>query len=97
MEHQRHAHRLEAAAGEFGPVRRCRWRQLAADDVREADAAALEQVALLDDARQPAAAERSVGGLLPVSARKGRPVEVLERGNDPLLQADQVLAYGLGR
>ncbi len=60
--------------------------------MREAHAAALEQVAFLDDPRQPAAAERRVGGLLPVIGKEGQAVEVLERRDDPLLQADQVLA-----
>ena len=56
MQHQRDAHRLPAAAGQFGAMRGGRRRQLVARDMREIDPAALEELAFLDQARDAAAA-----------------------------------------
>ena len=87
MEHQRYTERFEASSGHFGPLRGGRRRQRLADDVREADAAALEQSAVLDDARQPAAAELRVGGLFPHIVPERLAVQPFERVDDALLQA----------
>ena len=60
MEHQRDTHRLPAATRQFGAVRGGRGGHLLAHDVREIDPAALEHLAILDQAGDPAAALRSV-------------------------------------
>ncbi len=92
MKYQRHAERLEVSSGQLGPLRAGRRRQGLADDVREADTAALEQIAVLDDARQSAAAQLRVGRLFPHVVPERLAVEPLERVDDALLQAEQILA-----
>ena len=67
-----------------GPRRGRRRRQPLAGDVREIDAAALEHVAVLDHARDAAAAL----GPRPLVAAERLPVDRLERGDDARLQAD---------
>ena len=88
MQHQRDAHRLPArgrparagaAVAEAGSV--------SAGDVREIDAAALEEVAFLDQPRNAAAAFRALPGV----AAEGLAVEGLERGDDAALQAGEVI------
>ncbi len=95
MKHQRHAHRLEAAPRKFGTLRGGRRRKRRADHVRKADAAALEQVAILDDARESAATERGAGRLFPGVGEEGLAVEPFEGADDALLQPEQVLAHRL--
>ncbi len=64
--------------------------------MREADAAALEEASVLDDPRQTAAAERAAGRLLPQVGAEGLAVKRFEALDDAPLQAEQVLADGLG-
>ena len=63
--------------------------------MRETDAAALEQVAVLDDARETAATERGAGRLLPGVCEEGLAVETFEGADDALLEPKQVLAHRL--
>ena len=84
MQHQRHAHRLPRAAGEFRAAR------AVADGgsrspvtCEKVDAAALEHVALLDQPRDAAAAF----GPRPFVAAERPPVDRLEPRDDARLQA----------
>ena len=56
VDHERHAGRFEARAGQFGPLRRGRSGQLAAEHVREIDAGLLEHGAVAHHARFAATA-----------------------------------------
>ena len=56
MQDQRHAHRFERPAGELRPHGAGRGRQVAAMHARQVHAAALEHLAVLDDAGRAAAA-----------------------------------------
>ena len=99
MQHERNAHGLESATGEFGAHRARRGREPGAADMRERDAAALEQAAVLDDARVAAAtAERrgSAFGALPPVAAERPAVEPFQLGDDPVLQRGQIGADGVG-
>ena len=82
MQHQRHAHGLEAAPGELRAVRGGRGGHAVAHHVRKIDPAALEEVAVLDDAREPATAT----GAIPAVAAEGLAVEGFETLDDALLQ-----------
>jgi hypothetical protein len=70
MQHQRNAHRRESAPGQFGAFGGRRSRQRGAADLRESDAAALEDAATLDDAGAAAAGERRPAPF--ASGRRGR-------------------------
>ena len=74
MQHERHAHRLERASGELRARRACRRWQRGAVHARQVHAAAFEDAAFLDDARQPAAPLRA----LPCVATELPAVERLE-------------------
>ena len=88
MQHERHAHRLPCAAGKLGAMRRRRGRQALARDVREHHAAALEHVAVLDHARDAAAAFRT----RPLVAAERAAVDRFQPRDDALLQAGEVAA-----
>ena len=87
VEHERHAHRLEPAAGELGARHGRRRREPVARHVREVDAAALEERTLLDDARIAAAAFRTCPRITAEPAAVGR----LERRDDSVLQAGEIV------
>ena len=91
MEHERHAQRLPRAAGELGARGRRGRRQRRAAHVGEVDAAALEHRAVLDHARDAAAAL----GPLPGVAAERAAVDRLEARDDRVLQAGQVATDGL--
>ena len=93
MQHERYAHRLPGCARELRPRRGRRRRQLAALHVGEVHAAALEQLAVLRSCawfrrRLPRAASRRLLKAWPSAASK--------RGDDRLLQRDEVVADGFG-
>src|SRR6185312_666407 len=93
MEDERDAERLERRAGEIGAaVLRRRRRQRRAADVREADAAALEERAALDEARDAVAFELAAGLALPAVDAEGIAAFALERFDDRRLQREQVAA-----
>ncbi|MCY1435610.1 hypothetical protein D9M71_517110 [compost metagenome] len=92
VDHQRHAERLEAAAGQFRPVRAGRRRQADAVDVGEVHAAFLDQRAIGDHPGAPAA----TGGALPgVLDETGAAVFGFECGADAVLQVEQIGLDGL--
>ena len=98
MEDERDAHRLERRAGELGgAMLRRRRRQRRALDVREAAAAALEQRAALDQARDAVAFELAAGLALPGVADERVAALGLERRDDARLQAEEVVADGVQR
>ena len=88
MEDERHADRLPRAVGDLRTRRRRGRRQPFAGDVRVVDAAALEDVAFLDHARDAAAALRP----RPLVAAERLPVHRLEPGDDARLQSPEVVA-----
>ena len=92
MQHQRHAHGLEAATGEFRPRSGGRWRQLPAGDVRERHATAFEQLSFLDDAAVSATAQTAArfAFALPRIALETVAVQPFQFGNDAVLQPGQV-------
>ena len=63
MQHQRHAHGFVVPPGDLRVRSGCAARQFLARDVGEADAAALEQLAFLDDAGGAAAALGALPGV----------------------------------
>ena len=91
MQHQGHAHRLEAAPGQFRAMRGGRARHALAGHMREADAGTLEQLAFFEHAPDAAAAEGLTRRLLPGIANEGLAVKRFEACNDRLLQSGQVV------
>ena len=87
MQHQRDAHCLPGAAGQLRAYRGRRGRQGLAGDVREIDATAFEEVALLDQPRDAAAAF----GANPGIGAEGLAVEGFQFGDDARLQAGEVV------
>ena len=87
MDHQRHAHGLEARAGQFRPLRRGGGRQLAAHHVREIHAGLLEHLAFAQHATLAAAA---LGALPRVAPEGGATVDALECGSDRVLERLEV-------
>src|SRR3989454_5850000 len=87
VQYERHAHRVVRLAGELRPRRSRRRRQAAALHAREVDAAALEDAAILDDARDAAASF----GTLPAIGAEARALERLQRGDNPRLQLREVI------
>ncbi len=82
VQDQRHAHRLEALAGEFGSPLRRRRRHLVAEYVREADTGLLEYGAAFQYAAFAAAAALPI----PVIVMKlCATVEILQRRTDTQL------------
>jgi hypothetical protein len=96
VEHQRHAHGLEWPAGQFGPVLRGRGRQLRAFDMREVATAALQHMALFDQARAAITLQAFARGAHPAVVHEGLAIGGLEGRNDALLQSEQVSAHGAG-
>ena len=92
MQHQRHAQCLPGLARELRAARRGRGRELAALDVREVDAAALEETSVLDHAREPAAAF----GALPFVGLERVSVRRFKARDDLFLQGEEVVADGAG-
>ena len=93
MQDQRDAHRFPGTAGQLRPDGGCRGRQRAAGDVREIDAAALEEIAFLDQARGAAAAFRAN----PAVGAEGLAIEGFQFSNDAGLQAgEEILEAGGG-
>ena len=82
MQHQRHAHRFEAAPGQFRPAGAGRRRQPITHHVREIHPATFEQRAAFDHAGQAATAARA----LPAVAAETAAIGLLEFGDDPGLQ-----------
>src|SRR5438874_4566308 len=92
MQHQRHAHDLEAALRELrSRGARRRWEVITLD-VREVDPAALEYVPLFDDAGHAFAA----GCALPRIAAERLAVDRFEASHDTGLQVDEIVV-GAGR
>ncbi len=91
MEHQRHAHRLPAPAGQLGAVRGGGGRHAVALHMRERDAAALQHVALLEDAADAFALADSAAaaGALPLVAQELLAVHLFQPFHDQLLQFEQ--------
>src|SRR5882672_163938 len=90
VQHQRHAHCLEAAAREVR-ARRARGRgQLPAFHAREIHPAALEYASLLDD---PAFAP-SAFATLPAIQTERPTVDAFKLRNDAVLESDEVVTYG---
>src|SRR5581483_9436678 len=92
MQDERDAERLVCAAGEARARRRGRSGQGVAANLREADARALEQRAVLEYARHPAAALRTIPPVPP----ERRAVEGFEAPDDRLLKAGQELRDARG-
>ena len=65
MQHERDAHRLETAPGQLRTRRARGRRQRVAGDVRETDAAALEELSAFENPRAAAAAQALAGAALP--------------------------------
>ena len=86
MQDERHARRLPCAPREIGTVRRRGRRQRRAADVGEIHAPALEHGAVLDQARDAAAAFRTI----PRVAQERPAVDRLEPRDDALLQAGEI-------
>ena len=93
VDHQRHAHGLEAATGQFRTVGAGRGRQAVAEDVGEIDSALLDQCAVLDHPGAAAAAGRPVPAVL---EETGAAVLGFEGNADTVLQVEQVGLHGLG-
>jgi hypothetical protein len=64
--------------------------------VAEVAAAALQQVALFDQLRQAVALQPAAGRARPAVADEGLAVLGLQRADDAVLQAQQVVATGVG-
>ena len=79
MQHQRDADRLESAPGELGPLGSRRSGQRRPADVRESDAAALENAAAFDDRGEPVAGERRSFFLAPAISAQPLAVLALDR------------------
>ena len=90
MQHERHAHDLEATSRELRPSRARRGRQALAHHVRKIHAGALEQAALLEDAAFAAATL----GPRPRLAPECPAVERLEPRHDARLQRAEPLERG---
>jgi hypothetical protein len=88
MEHERDADRLPRAIRKLGARRRSRGRQLPAGDVGEVDAAALEDVAILEHARDTATPFRAA----PFVAAEGLTVERFQLTDDARLQTFEIVA-----
>ncbi len=88
VQDQRHAHGFVGEAAELRTRGGGRRRQARALYPRVVHAAALEERAVLDQARDAAAAL----GTRPGVAAEGAPVQLLERGDDARLQSGEVLA-----
>ena len=89
VEHQRHAHRTPRCAGQLGPRGGRRRRQLRAGDIGEPDPRLLEDRAIAQDPRAPAAAF----GAFPEIFLEGRgAVGALDGGADAVLQTGEVVA-----
>jgi len=91
MEHERDAHRLERAAGEFRAAGAGGGRQVPAVDVREVHARALEYGPVLDHLRDSAAAF----GPRPFVTPEGAPIDPAQARDDRLLQSGQKLLDGV--
>jgi hypothetical protein len=85
MQYQRHAHGLEAAAGQLGAMRSRRGGHALTHHVREVHPAALEEVAVLDHPGEAAAAARA----FPAVGAEGLAVEGLEALDDAVLQVGE--------
>ncbi len=86
MQHQRDAHGFPAPAGEFRAVRGGRGGHGLALDVGEIDAAALEQLAVFDQARYAAATLWPVPGV----TQEGCAFDGFEFADDAILQAGEI-------
>src|SRR5688500_14260917 len=87
MEHDRDAHGFVRPAGNLRARGAGRRWELAAVHAGEVDAAALEHLAVFDDAARAAAAFRP----LPRVAQEALAVHDLERGDNALLQSREVI------
>lgn len=88
MQHHRDTHGLPRAAGQFGPVRAGRGRQLGTLDVAEQHAGAFEQLAAFEQARHAAAAF----GPDPFVGAERAALGGFQRPDDAGLQAGEVAA-----
>ena len=93
MQHQGHAHRLEAATGQLRAVGAGRGGQLAARDLRKADPGPFEQVPIFQNAGDAAALQGRIGGFVPAVFGEAGAVQAFQFGHDALLQFEQVAAY----
>ena len=96
MQHQRNAHRLETASGEFRAQRARRRRQFGAAHVREGYTSSLEQPALFDDAGVPAACPETFRPTfalpsLPGVAAKRRALQPLQLRDNAVLKSGQII------
>src|SRR5690606_2607415 len=94
VQHQRYAQRLEAAAGKFRTRTGCAGRQRIAEHVRESYASLFEEPAVDHYAARSAA---PCFALPVVRAERLLSVDCLERGNDPHLQALQIISDSRNR
>ncbi|MNL61226.1 hypothetical protein D3C87_1851240 [compost metagenome] len=96
MEHQRDAHGLEAAPGQFGPVGAGRGGQGVAAHVGEAHAGALHHGAAFQNAGAAIAAQALGRWLFPFVGQEWLAVHGGNGVGDAVLQAEQVGADCLG-
>ncbi len=96
VEHQRDAHRLEAAAGQLRPVGAGRRRQGIAPHMREAHAGTLHHGAAFQDTGAATTAQALGGRLLPGIGRKRLAVDGGDSVGDTVLQTEQIGTDCLG-
>jgi hypothetical protein len=85
VDHERHTHCFERTPGYLGALRTGRGGEVFAPDVREQNRAALEDLAVLNDAGNAA----SAFGATPVIGTEAAAITFLERSDDPGLKASQ--------
>src|SRR5690606_22748163 len=90
MQYQRYAHRFPFTTGKLGTIGCRGCRQRIACHMRKADAAALEHMAVLYDARNTSATFRAV----PTVEQERRAIGLLQRCHNALLEILQILPDG---